>query len=262
MSGTSFGPQRRKRQADVALRLAQARVQSIQDDEPGDQVAAAEALLEDAAATGMSITETVAMAKRLDTTLASKQSKLVEADAAVVQRYSSEHLATCLRELAGPCPNLAKHATGLATLPPALGVNIVERRTAGIATDACDALACLQGLRPRQSNLPQALDAQWDRLHRLHLDQDCLRASDADLPKTPSPCWLDGVCYCSTEGRKLWQFRNSVIKAIKAGFPRANPEGHKALAGSFVVLRFSPKVLGPVDGANDELAAFWGLSER
>lgn len=66
---------------------------------------------------------------------------------------------------------------------------------------------------------------------------------------------------CSSSGRRVWTFRNLVVKAIKARFPPHTNERSDLLQGSKVICRLCPKPIGG-DADGEDISLFWGLEPR
>lgn len=257
IDGTAFGPKRRKLARQTQARLALARAQQFSLDGNGPQEAV-EALLQEARDTDQPLSDTIAMARRLD--LAHRHAQEEVSDEELVQKFASENTIPLLDRLVAVAGRLAPERESLQAVPSCMGVNVLETTANSVAADAAKPVQWLGG-PGRLSLLPKALDEQWAAIHQLHVETPALEeAAKASPPPPPRRCWAEGVCICHGAGCRLWTLRNRVVACVKSVFNKQELPKRDSLQQSLVIGRFVPRAIGELEDM--ELAAFWGITER
>ena len=107
------------------------------------------------------------------------------------------------------------------------------------------------------TNLPKAVEAWWEGLHKLIKHDECRPVYEAAVPHRL--CHEARICLCSEDGRRLRRFGDKVIAGVKEETLRGT-DGRKDLVASNLVLRLEARSADHVVGTFPLEAHMWHIA--
>ena len=99
----------------------------------------------------------------------------------------------------------------------------------------------------KATNLAGALRQHWSQVSKTVATSEC---PPVETPEEPGNCLAAGTCLCTDEGKRLFKFRNSVLRNMKNNFP-AKSDVRQQLYDGDVILRLDTK---PMDDDYEAIA--------
>eukprot|EP00971_Amphidinium_carterae_P119761 2372506-Amphidinium_carterae.1 len=174
------------------------------------------------------LAESIALARkqfRLDK--AEEKSKLEE-HVAVLKQFAAKHERQHLDTLTSFLPLVPRFLANMRSVPLPGGVCVCLPSTP--CHDATQALAFAE--HHRVTNVASELEKEWHTLHEMVSHSTCEPIVDAN--SSLSRCAIHGVCVCSVAGKRLWRFRNFILRAMKNTFG-AKQKQQKLMSGYIVL---------------------------
>lgn len=191
-----------------------------------------------------------------------------------IRRFSSEQSAKIAQETVNKFPMLRPLLDDIMPMPHPDGSSAPRRmrlaqRSASQAQRALTADAA-PGQKFRPATLGSCLDGYWVARHRPILSGEWTGDNLLGVNEE-TKCYKAGHCICSTDGRRLYAFRNAFLRAMKAFAPKETIERRLLLDGFLVWrLRGEPKMPffgdagGGADSSSGELTEdtylFWHVA--
>ena len=107
-------------------------------------------------------------------------------------------------------------------------------------------MGCAWAGASRKTNVGPCLEEAWAEQHQTVMHNMCPPVGVAGAMS--SVCRDAGICICSVQGRRLYRFRNALLRQMKASFKE--PSKRNLLAEGFVVAHLSC-ISGPMEDGPD-----------
>ena len=218
-------------------------------------------LLKQERAGGTHLADVVMLAKALRARRLQEERRGKEDDEKLVETDQASRTPIAIAKLMQEFPKLKDVRDRLVAQPPQFGFQIFDVKHSSAAEDSEMFLKWLEDKSENsRTSVGSIIDELWQMMHTVQQG----RPQDLVPEPEPSLCWVADMCVHTPQGQRRLQCRNSILRALKTGFPRNDVEKRFQLGNGELFMVFEGRTMlsTKVWSIKHVLSFFVGVRDR